>query len=352
MYGQNTERTQLGMLVIRHPDQSYIKYEPTTEITGAVKPVEVPRVVRNLNDIEKLKLKKIKDYIVDQDLELHSKKVNLLEKKLINKNKLEQSLKIKNNALSNTFNEIDKNFIKEESRLLEDYKKLEDKNKEIATIEKMIDDKKAAKAVNKLYRGLFGKTPIAAPSKPKPNIKSIDNKLKEVELIELKDSKPSKVTVSYQPANVKIDERKPWDIKTADSSNTLLTYTPEKFLNYYGDIPFLTIESSIIKTGKDHLLSLKFIFSSRDVSKGYGYINKNDLLKIDFIKSQSIRLYAVDNFSPTLQSYTGYTVYQTQYRFENKSDVKKLTTKHLDKIGVSWSLGYEEYPIYNLEFYF
>lgn len=341
-FGQSIEKTQLGASVIKQSDESYVKLES----------VDYKQSLKTLNEVENIKFQKLKDYIIEQDIKLHLKKMDLSDQRTTNKYKLEQSLKIKNNALSNTFKEIDQRYIKEEMQVLEEYKKLESKSQEIENIAKISDSQKASKTVNKLFGKLIGNTSVITNDKPKLVIRSIDNKIKEDSLVLMKDSKLIETKTTYKPTPVKLDDRKSWEIKNADSSNVLLTYTPEKFQNYYGETPFLTIESSIVKTGKDYLLNLKFIFSSKDVSKGYGYINKNDILKIDFLKSQSIKLYAIDNFSPMLESFTGYTIYLTQYRFENKSDYKKLLNKHLDKIGVSWSLGYEEYPIYNLDFYF
>lgn len=352
MFGQKVEKTQLGTFVIRNSDQSYILYEPTTIKNDTANVYLASKSWKNFNNTDRLKGLQIKDFLIDQDIKLYAKKVDLAEQRLINKNKLEQSLKIKNNGLTNTFMEIDKKYLKEENKILNEYQSLAKKFKEIENIGNLTDNSKSLKALDKMHRGLFGKTLVEIKSKPKVEVKSRDNKIQEVLSNEVKEAKPSLVTMVYKPAPIKIDERKPWEIEKTDSINVLLTYTPEKFQNYYGDIPFLTIESSIVKSGKEHLLNLKFIFSSRDVSKGYGFINKNDLLKIDFLKSLSIKLQAADNYSPTVEPYTGYTIYQTQYRFENKSDYKKLTTKHLDRIGVMWSLGFEEYPIYNLEFYF
>ncbi|MCB0649149.1 MAG: hypothetical protein KDC49_20905 [Saprospiraceae bacterium] len=148
-----------------------------------------------------------------------------------------------------------------------------------------------------------------------------------------------------------IDQRKPWEIEITNSSEelpSLLTYTPDRLKNYYKDNYLLEVFPKLINK---NYLELKFVFHSKDVAKSYGTINKGAMLKIDFIHGQSIVLKASKSIDPSLEEYTGNTIYNAIYRIKTKDEYKKLKSTSLDNIGVMWTSGFELYPVYNIDYF-
>ena len=148
-----------------------------------------------------------------------------------------------------------------------------------------------------------------------------------------------------------VDQRKPWEIENINTSEelpSLLTFTPERLKNYYKDNYLLEVFPKLINK---NYLELKFVFHSKDVAKSYGTINKGAMLKIDFIHGQSIVLKSSKSIEPSLEEYTGNTVYNAIYRIRTKDEYKKLKNTSLDNIGVMWTSGFELYPVYDIDYF-
>ncbi len=125
-------------------------------------------------------------------------------------------------------------------------------------------------------------------------------------------------------------------------------YSNEKMKPFFKNDDMLTCTAAISKTGKDYYLILNITIKSKDAIRNYGSIKEGEHIKIDFVGAKNI--YGTCNISSTgkIEPYTGYTKYRIVYEI-NRGDIKALKCEYIDKIGIFWTSGYEEYDIYNVD---
>jgi DNA polymerase III alpha subunit (gram-positive type) len=139
---------------------------------------------------------------------------------------------------------------------------------------------------------------------------------------------------------------------TYSSQYGILTqYTPVKLENYFKQESFLTISVGIDIKDEMRILKVKCDFVPKDISKSYGAVAMSDFLRIQFINGKRIFLKAVSIKGPNIEQYSGHSIYEFEYKFENGDDITKLKESLLDSIGIMWSTGFEDYQIYEIDFF-
>lgn len=128
----------------------------------------------------------------------------------------------------------------------------------------------------------------------------------------------------------------------------LFGYTHPKLKSYFKDKHFLTGESQIILLHNRYYWYLKITIASKDAIKNYGYIEKNSPLKIELLNKETIYISNSQNTTGKLEPYTANTVYQLILPLD-KGNGKVLQKTEVDKIGIMWSSGYEEYEIMHVD---
>ena len=128
------------------------------------------------------------------------------------------------------------------------------------------------------------------------------------------------------------------------------SYTDSKIRSYFKTGDFLRCDGFVSIYGGYNLVNLKIVIASKNAPKTYGSLNRGALLVIKLLNGE--RLYG-NNVAPNLgevEPYTGNTIYRTSYTV-NKDALKAMSKYEVDKIGILWSSGYEEYEIYNVDFF-
>ncbi len=125
-------------------------------------------------------------------------------------------------------------------------------------------------------------------------------------------------------------------------------YTHPKLKPYFKDKHFLVCEASLVQISNKNYLNLYVTIASKDAIKNYGYIEKNSQLKIELISGELIYLPNIQNAMGELESYTGNTKYLVTLPID-KSTMKQLSKSEVDKIGIMWSSGYEQYEILHVD---
>ena len=93
---------------------------------------------------------------------------------------------------------------------------------------------------------------------------------------------------------------------------------------------------------------LNLEFESKDIKKSYGGVRKGEKLYINFIDQSRIYLTSFIDAIPYVEELTGYTKYELVYEIDKESR-QQLERNYLDKIGIMYSSGFEEYVIYNVD---
>ncbi len=129
----------------------------------------------------------------------------------------------------------------------------------------------------------------------------------------------------------------------------LFNYTPPEVKNELQADNLMKCQAQIVKIEDKVSLQLNLKINSLKAQTVYGEVAKTNMMKIILIDGKEIKLecYAGSRgvLSQNKKSYT----YPLGYQLSNR-DIKTLSKKEIDKIGIQWSSGYEEYIIYEIDF--
>lgn len=132
------------------------------------------------------------------------------------------------------------------------------------------------------------------------------------------------------------------------NSKFLFNYTPDKLKRYFKEKELMQVSAGISKVAKQFYLNFTIKIISKDASKNYGIIQKDNMLKINLISGRNIVLNAFENSVSELESYTGHAMYHVKYPI-SEDDLNSLSKTPLDSIGLMWSSGFELYEIYEVD---
>lgn len=128
----------------------------------------------------------------------------------------------------------------------------------------------------------------------------------------------------------------------------LFGYTHPKLKSYFKDKNFLTCETQLIQLNNKSYMWLYITIASKDAVKNYGLIEINSTLKIELIDGSILYIPNAQNSSGKLEAYTANTLYQVILPLD-KTMLKQLEKSEIDKIGIMWSSGYEQYEVYEVD---
>lgn len=137
--------------------------------------------------------------------------------------------------------------------------------------------------------------------------------------------------------------------RTELESAFLFGYTHPNIKSYFKEKDYLTCNAKLSKVGGLYYLSLEIRIASIKANKTYGSLDKGSSIRIKLLDGETVHLYNISGATGIIEPLTGVTVYQTNYPME-KGEYKQLSKTELDKIGIIWSTGYEEYEIYEVDF--
>jgi hypothetical protein len=131
----------------------------------------------------------------------------------------------------------------------------------------------------------------------------------------------------------------------------LFSFTDEKLRMFLKEKEYLSCKGYLSSLdGGYRYLTLEFTFSTPNAREAYGFIEKGSVLTIRLINGNFINLRSgtmdrgsYDTRVNLLTYRVHYAIAQDQMSFLSKSEV--------DKIRVFWSSGYEEYEVYQLDFF-
>lgn len=129
------------------------------------------------------------------------------------------------------------------------------------------------------------------------------------------------------------------------------TYTPEKFRKHFKPKNYITCRGNLTKiSGGFVFLNLEFEIYSTDAYRAFGGLPIYSQLNIKLLNGDNIRLLnkKADNgeYDSTKKVYR----VKGQYSINRKQE-KLLKKSELDKVRIVWGTGYEDYEIYELDFF-
>lgn len=127
-------------------------------------------------------------------------------------------------------------------------------------------------------------------------------------------------------------------------------YTDEKLRLFLKDKPYLETNAYMISLGGYRLLSMEYIFSYADARQAYGTLAKNSLLTIKFLNGGFVTLRAANADTGQYDDKTEQLTYRVQY-YIDRAQMNLLKKQEIESVLVFWETGYEEYPVYNVDFF-
>jgi len=131
----------------------------------------------------------------------------------------------------------------------------------------------------------------------------------------------------------------------------LFTHTDEDLRMYLKDKEYLRCDAFLSSVaGGYRFLSLQFTFAYPNAREAYGFIEAGSFLTIKMINGEYINLRSGKMDRGHYDTETELLTYQVHYPV-NASLLNVLKKTEIDSVIVFWSSGYEEYQVYNVDFF-
>lgn len=130
----------------------------------------------------------------------------------------------------------------------------------------------------------------------------------------------------------------------------LFNYTPPQIKNDLQENNLLTTQGQIVKIDDQVSLHLNLKVNSLKAQSFYGEVKQENILKVTLINGREITLKCYAGSKGVLSQDRKSYIYPLGYHL-SKSDMRALKKKEIDKIGIQWSSGYEDYTIYEVDFF-
>ncbi len=131
----------------------------------------------------------------------------------------------------------------------------------------------------------------------------------------------------------------------------LFSFTSDKLRPYLKGKEHILCEGFVSSlSGGYRVLSLEFSINSENAKKEFGSIPQGSVLTLKFLDGKSIRLDNRVADRGRFDAVTKTTYYKGQY-IVGASEEKQLRKKEVDKLRIVWGTGYEDYEIYEMDFF-
>ncbi|MCB9284043.1 MAG: hypothetical protein H6563_08235 [Lewinellaceae bacterium] len=132
---------------------------------------------------------------------------------------------------------------------------------------------------------------------------------------------------------------------------TLFTYTPKDLRPFLQDREYITCSGYLADLSDGLLfLSLEFSIASNNAPAAFGGIPNGSILSILMMNGESLRLINSKTDAGYYDKDREAYVYRAQFQISGLQE-RFLQTNELDQIRVIWSTGYEDYDVYELDFF-
>ena len=223
-------------------------------------------------------------------------------------------------------------------------------------------EKKAAKEARQLAKyqekeGIVGVRVIDPPA-PEPKTK----RLKEPEPL---ISKPADAYARYSPEQdimlnppsgecviaFEGEDSFTGKYRKETTPQLFFAYTPPQLRSYITDRDYVTAYGSIIRIGGGlQILVIDFYVASQSADKAFGTIPRNGQLNIKTLAGENVLLLNSKVVRGRWDAAKGHTHYRAQYIVDSRYEAQLLASE-VDQIRMVWETGYDDIPIYELDFF-
>ena len=135
------------------------------------------------------------------------------------------------------------------------------------------------------------------------------------------------------------------------AAKQLFAYTSDRLKPYLKEKDFITCNANVTRMeGGLRFLFLEFIINSENAQREFGMLERSSQVIITMIDGSSITTKNTKTDAGKLDSFNKTVTYNGQYLISGEQ-AKWLTKEEVDKIRVVWSTGFEDYTIYDVDFF-
>jgi len=130
----------------------------------------------------------------------------------------------------------------------------------------------------------------------------------------------------------------------------LFTHTDERLRVFLKDKEYLRCEGYFTSLGGYRFITLQFTFAYPNAREAYGFIEEGSILTIKMLNGDFINLRAGRMDRGSYDTKREVLTYRVHYPID-RAQMNLLTQSEADLIRVFWSSGFEEYEVYQLDFF-
>ncbi len=131
----------------------------------------------------------------------------------------------------------------------------------------------------------------------------------------------------------------------------LFTYTDERLRPFLKDKEYLRCEGYLTSIGGGfRYLTLVFSFAYPNAREAYGFIEKGSVLTIKMLNGTFVNLFSGKMDRGRYDTKTKLLTYRVHYPID-RGQLSLLEKEEVDAFRVFWSSGYEEYEVFQLDFF-
>lgn len=131
----------------------------------------------------------------------------------------------------------------------------------------------------------------------------------------------------------------------------LFTYTDDRLRPYLKDKEYLRCEGFLTSIGGGfRYLTLVFTFAYPNAREAYGFIEKGSVLTIKMLNGNFVNLFSGKMDRGSYNTKTQLLTYRVHYPID-RGQLGLLEKDEVDAFRVFWSSGYEEYEVFQLDFF-
>jgi hypothetical protein len=140
-----------------------------------------------------------------------------------------------------------------------------------------------------------------------------------------------------------------WRVDVAPQ--TLFSFTPKQLRQFLRDREYMECKAYMSAfEGGMTFLGMEFVIASSNASSAFGGIEGGSVLSIRLMNGETLQLINTKTDKGTYNSIDDTYTYRAQYRLTSYLE-KALADSEVDMIRVIWKTGYEDYEIYELDFF-
>ena len=131
----------------------------------------------------------------------------------------------------------------------------------------------------------------------------------------------------------------------------LFSHTADEMRPFFNNKDYLTCNAYLSSlSGGYTFLSLEITIASNTAQRSYGIIEKGSVLNLKLMDETNIKLFNNKTDVGIVNKLDNSVTYNAQYLISSGAE-KMLRKNEIDKIRVIWSSGYEDYDVYDLDFF-